>query len=263
MNAEQSFKAELREQLVSAAHRQVASSRRVRRHGLLAAAAVAATIALVAAVSIMGRPQPASAGVEIRVVGGRLEIRLTDVETRAGYVQDQIRKAGLDVAVITVPVGPSQLGRFVRVAGDDPPQLRTIDERGASTFVGFSVPVGWNGHLDLALGRAAHAGEGYVAFSDAYAAGEPLACSGLWGKSAVAAVPIAESRHVDIVFEPFVDGLGQPPIAASALAGSGMGGWLVSDAIAVSSNRVLLDITADGRPPTDPPMSPDRGACHR
>jgi hypothetical protein len=255
------FKEQLREQLVDAAARQAhgRSVRRQRQRVLMVAAAVVFTVVGVAAIS---RPDTASAGVEILVVDGRLQVKLTDVETRADFVEKQIAKAGLDVTVSAAPVGPSAVGRFVGSTGGAPAALRELDAHGDQTFVGFSVPVDWKGHLDLAIGRPARTGEAYATFSDAYGAGEPLSCSGAWGATATAILPTIDERGLHASFVPYIDGKAQARVEAADIATSAQRDWRITEAVAVAPDTVFLTITSDGNPPVDAPLNRDRGACH-
>jgi hypothetical protein len=225
----------------------------------MGAAAVMLTVVLFVAVS---KDDTASAGVEIHVVDGRLQVALTDVETRAEFVENAVADAGLDISVTSEPVGPSIVGRFVSAGGQDSTVIDHLDERGDRSFIGFSVPLHWPGHVDVVLGRAAKRGEDYVALSDAYAAGEPLSCTGIYGQTAAAAAAQLEQLGLDAAFQPFVDGRAQPLVDVRAIDAAAEREWSVSDAVALSPKRVVLTITADGIAPAEQPVNTDRGACH-
>ena len=88
------------------------------------------------------------------VAGGRVAITLLDLEHDPRRIEAAARRAGLDVRVTAVPVGPSLVGRFVAESGMGslPSELLAL---GGDTraFVGFSLPEGWSGTLDLTVGR--------------------------------------------------------------------------------------------------------------
>ena len=166
----------LREELVRAAAR-----RRARGRSLVATIGV---LLGACALLVATRPVPALADVAVDVRDGRLLVRLVDLEHRPEHIEGVLRGLGLDASVVDAPVGPSRVGRFVGTLDEG---LHAAVRRlgaAAAGFEGFSVPVGWTGHLDLRVGRPASPGESYAVFSDALAPGEPLACRPLLGRSA-------------------------------------------------------------------------------
>jgi hypothetical protein len=167
----------LRRELVRAAARRRSRSRSL----VLTIGALVASAALL----VVSGPGPALADVQVEVQGGRLLVRLVDLEHRPEHIEGVLRGLGLDASVVDAPVGPSQVGRFVGTL-DDSDLATDLRRLGAAkaTFQGFSVPVGWTGRLDLRVGRPAGPGESYAVFSDALAPGEPLACRPLLGRPA-------------------------------------------------------------------------------
>lgn len=163
-----------------------ATVRRARRASKVRAilhAGVGTTAAvLVAVVAIVGievhRSVPVGADVRVTYTGGHIEVLLVDVEHDADLIEAAAAEAGLDIDVESVPTGPSQVGRFVSYVSDSTynHDVVTIGDTNGS-FAGFVVPVGWDGSMDLRVGRPARAGEGYASFSDATAPGEPFACA--------------------------------------------------------------------------------------
>jgi hypothetical protein len=258
------FTERLRAELVAAADRMAVDSGRPRRRRVVLLA-TAAAILLVAGLAVnAARPTSARADVVVGVRDGRMTVRLVDVESRARLIESVLRDKGLDVDVVSIAVGPSLVGRFVRVRDSDIPiDVRPIDDTGPS-FAGFSVALGFRGHLDLVVGRPAGKGEPYAAFSDAYAPGESLACSAIYGMRVADVLRVLDDHHVHAAFQPFAKGTAvREPMPPEMLAGHGYDDWIVTDAHATSASTVLIALTIDGSPPTDPPLSDDRGACHR
>ena len=254
----------LRAELMNAARRRVGRRRRPERRLVLVVVAVAAVvIAIVAAVQLRTAP-PAAAGVDVTVTGGQVMVRLTELEHRPGVIEAAVRKAGLNVEVVAVPAGPSRVGEFMTVAAtaDLPPELRVIDGQASGSFGGFVLPQGWPGRLLLNVGRPAKGDENYVRFSDAYAKGEPLHCSGVYGLTASQTVARLPKGKVHFDFFAF-SSAGEAParLPAAAVSSSPFAGYRVSDAVAQSAHEVVITITPDGRPVQSPPASPDKGAC--
>ena len=170
----------LRAELVSAARR--AQDRRRRRRNLRRIAiSVLAAAAILGGASAAGlaRPDPAVAGVEVRLDGDHVELRLVDVEVDPDHVARAARDAGLTVKVRAVPVGPSRVGKIVTTELARPVAAFDLLDETSGGFLGFRLPRGWPHRVVLLLGRPARDGERYRAASDAFAPGEPLACSGL------------------------------------------------------------------------------------
>jgi hypothetical protein len=267
IDGERTFVDALGDELVAAAERRPAGAvevrgprggpARVRRLAVLGIAAV--VVALVAGtVALTRTTDRASAGVDIAVHDGRVNITLTDLEHDPKVVERAVRATGLDVRVVAVPAAPALVGRFVGEAVGDarPSELHQL--RGdASSFAGFSLPVGWPGHLELSVGRPARKGEDYQASPSPFARGQALACLHLVGLSARDAA--ARLPHVtpDVLFDPLGKGDVNPgPIAASRIAASAYAGWTVLGGVSRSATTIVLDIAAPADAalfPTTPP----------
>jgi len=253
----ESFEARLRAQLMEAADRQ---PRRPRQRRVLAAAAAAVAAGATAVVALTG-PSPAGADVEITVRDGRMEVRVTDLETRPDTIAEALEEAGLDVEVRPVPVGPSNVGRFVGSAGIAVPELTPLDGTSQS-YTGFSIPADYDGALELYVGRAAGDGETYHTGSDAYAPAEPLSCRGLYGVTAAAAAQRLADAPIEVAFRPFSDGApSADPLPSGDVAASPFAQWRVVDAASLSEESVEIFLTEDGESPFADPLSRDQGAC--
>lgn len=178
----------------------VTQRRRTRRR--VAQRVAGTVVAVLAAVGIGAfalRDEPAGAGVRVEQRDGLVYVRLTDIEYRADVIEDAARDAGIALSVEAVPAGPSLVGRFIAYeqVGEDTGELRKLDADGPA-FGGFTIPADFDGRLVMQVGRPAAANEPYFAFSNALAEGEPLACSGVIGRTAQEALRIAESRGLQV-----------------------------------------------------------------
>jgi hypothetical protein len=242
------FASGLRAELLDAANRQRTRRARRRRVSTMSGIGIAAAILIFAGTSVF-RSDRASAGVDIKVENGHLIVRLVDLESRPDVIRDALARAGLQATVTAKPVGPSDVGRFLgQVAGGPaaPPDLQTIDERNG-TFIGFVLPVGWPGQLDLVVARPAAPAETYFVPSNAFAEGEPLACSPLPGETltnVAAHPPPGITLRVRAIANGQLD-----PIVGLAEAVAAHPTYRVAGANAFSTTDVVLTVTPDGTPP--------------
>ena len=238
------FRDALRDELVRAAERRNRQLVR-RRRGLQAVVAVGVVLVAVTAFLRVDRPQSAAAGVDIEVRDGTITVTLTGIETQPDVIAAALADAGIDADVYAAPAGPSQLGRFVTYRAD-PSDLKPVRPEDG-TFAGFEIPEGWEGHLELYLGRPARDGERYTRGANAFATGEPLACSGLLHTT------VAEASRSDAVvgLEVTVHAYAENKFAGGASladAAAARGSWLVVDALANSADAVVVSVTEDGSP---------------
>jgi len=232
------FEGALGAELAQAARR---LPRRPRTRIVGVAAAVAAVVAVALATLIS--PQTALADVRVTHENGRIEVLLTDLESDSDEVEDALRAEGLDVEVEGVPTGPSNRGRFVSATASDPEVLEIDNQDNpGSAFLGFSVPEGWTGKLQIGLGRSAAPGEDYVAFSDAFAEGEPLACTAVRGETIAAAVDDLEG--LDVSVQPIADETLLDLVPLDQALQSGYGEWYITVGTAFSAKTIILDATA-------------------
>lgn len=172
------FLSELRTEVAAAARRQ--DRRRRHRTGGLAAAAVVLAL-LASGLLLLDGSTDADARVEVVEIDGELRVRITDIEARPHEIETAAADAGLDLEIEPVPVGPSNVGRFVGGSASEgfPPDLRRPDGDGATSFDGFLIPADFDGELRLSLGRPAEPGEEWAVGSNALSRGELLACQPL------------------------------------------------------------------------------------
>jgi hypothetical protein len=229
------FDERLRNELMAAVHRR---PRRRRRH--VAVAAVALAIGGLLAASLVADQRPASADVEITHEDGRVIVRLTDLANTADEIEAAIDAEGLDVRVEAVAAGPSHVGRFVGEVGDaDIDDVERSEVDGVS-FMAFSIPEDWDGTLTVLLGRPAGPDEPYVSSTDAFAPGEPLACSSALGMPLRSVVERLKGFDVTVLV--FEDAQSLPQMSLSEAIESGHGDDPITGAAGVSSSKVVIDV---------------------
>jgi len=247
------FEAALRDELMAAARRPP------RRRGEKVAVA-AVLVAFVAgltwlAVGSISSSPPAAADIHVSHKDGRVIVRLTDFKNTPEQIERATDKAGLDVRVRRAPAGPSNLGRFVGyVASEGAEDLHRAVDANGTTFVAFSLPEHWPGRLTLELGSPANPGEVYRAFSDAFAKGEPLACSGALGQPLRSIA--ARLDHDGATVVRFSAG-GRPgrTLTLDQALHQGLSTLPITSALAISSNQIQIDV---GGPP---PVKPEPATC--
>jgi hypothetical protein len=237
--------------LAAAAERSGRPSKR--RRSLQLASIGAAIIAIVVAIVLVQvhGTKVASAGVDITIENGQIQVRLTDLEHRPQVIEDAVRAAGIDLTVQDAPVGPSLVGKFVTNVSSAPIEalVQPVDVDHLGNFGGFAVPVDWKGHLDLVVGRPAVAGELYLRASDAFAVGEPLHCSALrtaTGGEAASELPTSTVHFRFRAIDP--NTFAATDLVADAVAGSAYASLEVASAEAISATDVVIVLTADGLP---------------
>jgi hypothetical protein len=172
-----------------------------------------------------------------------VEVLLTDLRATPADVADAVTKAGLEARVIGEPAGPSNVGRFVqvRVDGENTTPIQRIQE-GVDTFMGFSLPEGWDGTLVIAIGRRARDGEPYTIPSDVFAEREPLHCSGVLGRRLADVAGRLDELRVRVqAFE--VEEMG-PPVDLSEEVLDEMGALYVARGLGSSPRDVLLQLSS-------------------
>lgn len=228
-----SFEDRLRDELMAA------TARPRRRNSRIVVVSVAS--AALALTALMTSLDTAAADVEITHQDGRVVVRLTDFANTPEEIEAATEAAGLDIKVDAVPTGPSSVGRFVgqEATSADFENLERIDADGV-TFVAFSLPEDWDGSLTLLLGRPAKAGEPYVAFTSAYAPGEPLACTGTLGRPLSELSPYVDG--LDVSVQTFGDGRPVDLVPLNARTLAELGAEAITGATALSSSSLIVDV---------------------
>jgi hypothetical protein len=246
------FETALREELMAATRRPPRRRREKLAVGAVLVAFVAGLV-WVGVASISSSP-PAAADIHVSHKDGRVTVRLTDLQNTPDGIERATDKAGLDIEVKGVPAGPSQVGRFVgsfvdRGGADD----LEYERKGGVSFIAFSLPEHWPGKLTLYLGKAAKPGEFYQTSSDAYAKGEPLACSGTFRRPLRTAQRYLRDYVVEV--EPYDGPTPKPVLSLRDALRRGLGDRPITGATALSSTRVHIEVGGS------PPPAPEPAKC--
>lgn len=245
------YRAALRDALVSAVETKLVRQRR-RARTRRVALTMAAIVAIVATVVTVTLPDDrADASLEVAASDGLLVVRLIDFESRPDEIVGALRNAGINAEVEAVPVGPSNVGRFVGASATEDRAIKIVHDRRFS-FASFSVPEGFQGLLRLSLGRRAEQGEQWRAASDATAEGELLACLRVRGLTPSEAARLVADVPASVSWVAIPDGVLEPGTELRPPYAT----WRVVDALAPSAGLVAMTLTADGQWPflTDVPQ---------
>ena len=220
--------------------------------GLVAAAAVAALIVALwpftgpspsPTRAIGGRETPLSA---VRLVvftrkGNDIVARITDPTAPADQLTAVFRADGLDIHVETLPVSPSLVGTIVYSDVNTIQDLQTDDclqGGGGACWIGLVIPADFTGSGNVAVGRAAAAGETYDSSAEVFGAGEILHCSGILAEPVATALPKLESMGLSVRWQ-FDSGDGTLTNESSPPDGYVTGGT------GLSSTAVLLEVAPE------------------
>jgi len=246
-----SFFDELGAELSRAARCDVARRPQRRRRIVRVSAAVALIVVIVVGFEVVRSPS-AVAGIEIEHAGPYLMVRLVDVEGDPGGVEQALRGAGLNATVAAIPAAPSKVGRFVQLGqrSTNGTGLEWVDlSDGAAA--GFRIPDSYGGELELVIGRPARPWEHYAAPASAYAPGEPLYCSNLWGQRVADALDTLDQLGVRVRWN-LATAAGVTPVADPATIAN----MFITDAISTSRTEVLITVGPTGKSPYRTPAPP-------
>ncbi|MET7328875.1 hypothetical protein [Nonomuraea sp. NPDC005650] len=208
-------------------------------------------VATLAALLSFGVAQaPASAALDIELVGDHYVITVKDLLAEPEVYQRELRARGLDITLDLVPTSASLTGQiFVindmdrlrsgELVPDDGP-ITTIDapgscERFAGCPVGLKVPVDFDKKAEISLGRRALPGERYKMPPGIALPGEPLHCVDYVNKSVAEISALLRERGVT----PSYISSGRPS------GPSAPGGWYVHDGVMSADGQALLLVGAE------------------
>jgi hypothetical protein len=148
------FAEALRAELLSAIGRR-SPRPRPRRLLLVAAAALLAAVVPLG-VNLLG--DRGGRALAISDQGGTITVRLLEAGADPARLTSELRAAGIDAEVRSVPVPPAQVGTWVAALG--PPELGGRLERAGAVL---RLPAATPGRIELVIGRPARPGERYAA----------------------------------------------------------------------------------------------------
>lgn len=211
------------------------------RRGVVAVA----TACLIAAGLLIAAPRltsPAAAGVEITRQGGYLVATVVDLNADPEAMREAFRERGLDIDLRLVPVSPSLVGEIVAMSDDRagiehlPDRARGCPEELRCGPIGLRIPLAWEGHADVTLGRRTRPGETYVSSGSAFAPGEILHCvTGVIGASVANARSELSRRGIQPIWHADERGYGRILESPESILD-----WVVVGAIPASADSVHL-----------------------
>jgi hypothetical protein len=169
---------------------------RHRRRWVVSAALAAGVAALLFALSVIlpsggpGGAKRAAAAISFTQHGDYIDAVIEDPLADSQTLEAAFEQHGLDITLQLLPVSPSFVGKFVQQEGTGgEPAIETLfDDQADCTApgsiscpIGLRIPLAFDGHANITLGRAGEPGEEYVSANDGFASGELLHCSGLRG----------------------------------------------------------------------------------
>ncbi|MEW9552419.1 hypothetical protein [Nonomuraea sp. NPDC050783] len=224
-------------------------------------AAVPALAALAALLSFGVAQAPASAALDIELVGGHYVITVQDLLAEPEVYQRELRARGLDITLDVVPTSASLAGQIIvisdmdrlrsgrMVPGEGP--ITTIDapgrcERFIGCPIGVKVPVGFDKKAGIILGRRALPGEKYTMPPGIAQPGEPLHCVDYVNESVARVSALLRERGVTPSYVSF--GGRATPTAP--------GDWYVHDGVMSADGQALLLVGPERAERGTQPASP-------
>jgi hypothetical protein len=137
----------------------------------------------------------------------------------------------------------------VTIDGPDASEVELVDFE-SHDHQAFRIPEGFDGTLEVAVGRQARPGERWAASSDAFAAGEPLHCEDVRGRPLAAVVDELEGYHVRLF--PVVGGAWGQAIELDETAVAQHGRWTVVRALYDGGRELLVFVDEHPTPPPRP-----------
>jgi hypothetical protein len=172
-------------------------------------AAAAAFAALLVTVLFLQLPRAQVAkAVEFRQEGDYIEAIIVDPQATKAELESAFAEHGFSISIQLLPTSPSLEGKVLTMSEDPEAQrheIRTIYETGACYTggggfrcpVGVKIPLDFEGHAVIGIGRLAADGEPYEhGNNNPFYPGEMLHCSDLPGKTVAEALPILKSLGV-------------------------------------------------------------------
>jgi hypothetical protein len=169
--------------------------------GAIALVVVIAVLALLTQSVVSAK----AAGVAFASQGGYLDVTITDPSAPAASMQAAFVQHGLDITVVTDDASPSLVGT---ITFDDStfqpiyaPEGSCLLPGGATRCqIGFRVPLDFSGQASIVVNAPTPTGQTYNSTNDAFAPGEVLHCSGLYGTKVAQAAPILQKLGLTTVW---------------------------------------------------------------
>lgn len=193
-DAQSPYVAELRNELVAAAHRKIAARKRRQRYLLNGAALLLVLVLAVGYMQFSSKPSSAAV-LSVTRSNHVIMVDLKSTSATPKEIADELDHYGIDAKVTEKPVSPSGVGRLVSFSLEG---TASIAQPSSAYFMHFSLSDEKGQHVELGLGRAAKPGESYVKLVNAYDHGEVLNCSNTLGRQVRDVIDKVNSLNVDV-----------------------------------------------------------------
>jgi hypothetical protein len=190
---------------------------------------------------------------------GTITVIIKNLYADTSWYNADLARHHLNITLHLDPTPPSLVGfigsaSFDGAASDHIDEIRPIstpgscDLSGTECQIGFTVPAGFQGKVDLWIGRPARPGEQYQEAGSAFNRGEPLygLADQIFGHPLSEVLPLLGRHHVTVA---------QCREAGPGQQGNGVcdpatmpGTWYVNDVIPWAPNQVLLAIQSEPYP---------------
>lgn len=225
-----------------------------RRPRLLLAAASLVVIGGVVAATVVNRPgQDQSEALSVTAHGDKLIIRVVDPAADPKEYNRELKRLGLDVKVLAVPVSAPFVGKMVSFSGRDDSDMAqlhrlepgelcngTLNASDPGCQDGLEIPKNYDGQTEIQFGRAAKPGELYFHFSSKVDDPGEAMHGAKWRDRTVAEVKqVLAERHLKVA--EYYDA-NQPPNAQAIPAPPD--DWYVRDATEYVAGAVTLYVAA-------------------
>lgn len=219
---------------------------RVRRR-LVPALGVVAMLATAAGLLTSGSaiaPSTAVGAVVFRTAqGGEVIATVKDPFAAQQVLDEEFARHGFDITVDLVPVSPSLVGTVVYTSEEDsndwiqPLRHGSCLNGGGGCAIGVRIKSAFTGHGYITLGRPARSSEAYESQASAFAAGEPLHCSGLLGATVAQAARSLQARGLEVEWREDVSG---PTASHSRVLDSAPLGNYVWESVMATEGKAIV-----------------------
>jgi hypothetical protein len=214
--------------------------------GLAVAVAAAVGLAVAIAISLASSSAPSAYALSFSEKDGYVIARIVNSYASVRELSRELAKNHLHITLRLLPVSPGTVGSVLELQSEPAGGVQPLQEghcvNGPCT-VGVKVIRGFAGSGLVYIGRPARRGERYAStpIGGAFAAGEPLHCSGLQGASVAKVLPALAARKLSVVSWRLM-------ASGSSTAGTGApSSDLVEEVMPVAPGKVELWVSASAR----------------
>ena len=226
--------------------------RRRRPATVLAGVGAIALVALIAALVVLTQsPVPAkAAGVAFATQGGYIDVTITDPSAPAASMQAAFAQHGLNITVLVDNASPSLVGT---ITFDDTsfqpiyaPEGSCLLPGGATRCqIGFRVPLDFSGQAFVSVNAPTPPGQTYESQNDAFAPGEVLHCSGLYGMKVSQAAPILQKLGLTTIWR-----TGDSSDSADGVSEASIEDQFINGALPWSQGTAMISVGSSPPPQT-------------